>query len=234
VRLTGERRIGKTSFLHQLHRRLAIQDGNEPITHPVFVDLEGVPPRDLFLVLIEEVVDALAVARATWAELRFSLGQIRYEAADFDHDLRCLVAELRRRTRQPVRLVLLIDEIDAVCEGLAARGDAWPGPLLGGGMPELRVVSAGMGAAAALDALELEPFTRHDAEALVREPVAGIFRFEPQTVEEILETSRRRPFAIQKLCQRAVDSMLDEGRTTVRVADLAASSGRGLRTVQCE
>jgi hypothetical protein len=232
LQLTGERRIGKTSFLHHLQGILAAENGGtERRSFPVFVDLEAVTARDLFHVLMEEAVEALAVAARTLAGLRFNRGHSEYLAADFAHDLRRVIEELSSRTRLPVRLVFLIDEIDAVREGPAANGDSWLGPLLLNGSPEFRVVLASVGRAAsgpdeapsrrgALDALELEPFAPGDAEALVREPVAGVFRYEPRAVERILQVSRLRPYAIQKLCLNAVNRMLDEGRSTVRVSDV--------------
>jgi hypothetical protein len=43
--ITGERRIGKTTFLHHLKRVLADDDGGEWRFFPVFVDLQGVPEQ---------------------------------------------------------------------------------------------------------------------------------------------------------------------------------------------
>jgi len=234
VEVTGERRIGKTSFLHHLRRILAAENGERRF-FPVFVDLEGVTARDPFHAVMEEAVDALAVPPRTLAELRFCGRQSDYQAGDFSHDLERVVEELSSRTEQPLRLVFLIDEIDAVRERPAPIAEPWLGPLLMDGLQELRVVLAGVGRSArgpgdtphsrgGLDELELEPFTPDEAEALVREPVAGVFRYEPRAVERILQASRLRPFAIQKLCLRAVDRMLDEGRTTVRVSDVEATS----------
>jgi hypothetical protein len=138
--------------------------------------------------------------------------------------VRRAVDELSSRVHQPVRVVFLIDEIDAVHEGRAFSPNTSLGRLPLNGTQELRFVLAGVGPCGAVDALELEPFTRQDAEALVREPVAGVFRYEPRAVERILELSRLRPFAIQRLCLRAVNRMLDDGRATVRAADVESVS----------
>jgi len=88
------------------------------------------------------------------------------------------------------------------------RGDSGPGDRCHG----------------ALDLLELPPFTPEEAEALVQKPVAGVFRYEPRAVERILQLSLLRPYPIQRLCLHAVDRMLDEGRATVRLADVEATS----------
>jgi len=85
----------------------------------------------------------------------------------------------------------------------------------------------------ALDELALEPFT--EEEALVRKPVAGVFSYERAAVDRILQRNRLRPYPIQRLCLHAVNRMLDEGRTTVRMGDVEAASGGepGCQSVQC-
>ena len=222
VHLTGERRIGKTSFLHHLRGLLSASNDGGRRSYPVFVDLEAVTARDVFHALIEEAVPALPVTPRTLAELRLARGANAYLATDFACDVRLLVEDLELRT-QPARLVFLIDEIDAVREGPASLVDAWLGRLLEYESPELRFVLAGV-ERGVLEAFELEPLAAGDAEALVREPVAGVFNYERDAVERILEVSRLRPCAIQRLCQHAVGRMLDEGRTTVRASDVAAAS----------
>jgi hypothetical protein len=60
---------------------------------------------------------------------------------------------------------------------------------------------------------------------LVERPVAGVFRYEPSAVEPILTLACGRPYLIQRLCLHAVNRMLDEGRTTIRLADVDAATG---------
>jgi hypothetical protein len=73
---------------------------------------------------------------------------------------------------------------------------------------------------AALEELALEPLTPEEAEALVKRPVAGVFRYEARALERILQLSHRRPYLIQRLCLHAVNRMLDDGRITIRPADV--------------
>ena len=65
--------------------------------------------------------------------------------------------------------------------------------------------------------------TREDAEALIREPVSGVFRWKGDAVERILELSRLRPYLIQKYCVHAVNRMLEQERSTVRLEDVEAA-----------
>jgi len=224
VTLTGERRIGKTSFLHHLQSVLAADKGKQRRFFPVFVDLEAVAAPGFFHAVMDETIEALALSPRTLATLRFSREHNGYQAEDFGLDLRRVVEELRQRTRDEVSLVLLIDEVDALREHPEQTGDPWLGSLLESCPQEVRFVLAGVGRGmhAALDELELEPFTPEEAEALVKRPVAGVFRYEAPAVERILELSSLRPYLIQKLCLHAVNRMLDDGRTTVRLADVQA------------
>ena len=224
VTLTGERRIGKTSFLHHLQSVLAADKGKQRRFFPVFVDLEAVAAPGFFHAVMDETIEALALSPRTLATLRFSREHNGYQAEEFGLDLRRVVEELRQRTRDEVSLVLLIDEVDALREHPEQTGDPWLGSLLKSCPQEVRFVLAGVGRGmhAALDELELEPFTPEEAEALVKRPVAGVFRYEAQAVERILELSSLRPYLIQKLCLHAVNRMLDDGRTTVRLADVQA------------
>jgi hypothetical protein len=224
VTLTGERRIGKTSFLYHLQSVLAADKGRQRRFFPVFVDLEAVAAPGFFHAVMDETIEALALSPRTLAALRFSGEHNGYQADDLSHDLRHVVEELRQRTRDEVRLVLLIDEVDALREHPEQTRDHWLGSLLERSPQELRLVLAGVGRGmhAALDELELEPLTPEEAEALVKRPVAGVFRYEALAVERILELSSLRPYLIQRLCLHAVNRMLDDGRTTVRLADVRA------------
>jgi len=224
VTLTGERRIGKTSFLYHLQSVLAADKGRQRRFFPVFVDLEAVAAPGFFHAVMDETIEALALSPRTLAALRFSGEHNGYQADDFSHDLRHVVEELRQRTRDEVRLVLLIDEVDALREHPEQARDQWLGSLLESSPQELRLVLAGVGRGmhAALDELELEPLTLEEAEALVKRPVAGVFRYEALAVERILQLSCLRPYLIQRLCLHAVNRMLDDGRTTVRLADVEA------------
>jgi hypothetical protein len=78
------------------------------------------------------------------------------------------------------------------------------------------------------DEIELLPFSQEEAEALVREPVAGVFGWKPEAVERVLELSQLRPYLVQKLCVHAVNHMLEGGRSTIRREDVDAARGAAL------
>jgi hypothetical protein len=226
VMLTGERRIGKTSFLHHLRAVLAEGSRGDPACFPVFADLEAVRSSGPFWALMCEAVEATFPSARTRSELRFGAGCETYDGHDFSHDMELVLKELSGRARRRVRLVLLVDEIDAIRSGSEPRGAHWLDALLAGCSPDFRVVLAGARpseptvASARLDQVELGPLTPEHAEELVRRPVAGVFRYERRAVERILHLSQLRPCPIQRLCLHAVDRLLQGDRKTVELADV--------------
>jgi tetratricopeptide (TPR) repeat protein len=232
--ITGERRIGKTTFLHHLKRVLAEDEAGEWRFFPVFVDLQGVPERSFFHALMAEVVDALELAPSTREALRFEPEPGDYDARDFGHDLQRVIAELRTRTERKVKLALLIDEVDVLNEYSEGVNQRLRGIFMKSFSENLVAVMSGVGIRRRwksevspwynfFDEIELLPFSREEAEALVREPVAGVFRWKPEAVERVLDLSRLRPYLVQKLCVHAVNRMLEQGRSTIRLEDVEAA-----------
>jgi tetratricopeptide (TPR) repeat protein len=236
--ITGERRIGKTTFLHHLKRVLAEDEAGEWRFFPVFVDLQGVPEQSFFHALMAEVADALDLSPATREALRFTPEPEGYDARDFAHDLQQVIAELKGRTDRRVRLALLIDEVDVLNEYSDSVNQRLRGIFMKSFSENLVAVMSGVGIRRRwkseaspwynfFDEIELTPFSREEAEALVREPVAGVFRWKPEAVERVLELSRLRPYLVQKLCVNAVNRMLDAGRSAIRLEDVEAARGAG-------
>jgi hypothetical protein len=237
--ITGERRIGKTTFLHHLKRVLAEDEAGEWRFFPVFVDLQGVPERSFFHALMAEVVDALELTTPTREALRFQPEPGDYDARDFGHDLQRVIAELRTRTERKVKLALLIDEVDVLNEYSESVNQRLRGIFMKSFSENLVAVMSGVGIRRRwksevspwynfFDEIELLPFSREEAEALVREPVAGVFRWKPEAVERVLDLSRLRPYLVQKLCVHALNRMLEQDRSTIRLEDVEAARGAAL------
>jgi hypothetical protein len=232
--ITGERRIGKTTFLHHLKRVLAADEGGEWRFFPVFVDLQGVPEQVFFHALMAETVDSLKLRPATHAEMRFRPDAAGYDARDFSHDLQRVIAELKTRTPRKVKLALLIDEVDVLNEYSESVNQRLRGVFMKSFSENLVAVMSGVGIRRRwksavspwynfFDEVELAAFSREEAEALVREPVAGFFQWRPEAVERVLELSQLRPYLVQKLCVHAVNRMLEQGRGTIKVEDVEAA-----------
>ena len=237
--ITGERRIGKTTFLHHLKHVLAGDEAGEWRFFPVFVDLQGVPEQSFFHALMAETVDALDLSPATRQALRFAPEPEGYGARDFSHDLQQVIAELRTRTDRKVKLALLIDEVDVLNEYSESVNQRLRGIFMKSFSENLVAVMSGVGIRRRwksevspwynfFDEIDLLPFSREEAEALVREPVAGVFRWKPEAVERVMELSQLRPYLVQKLCVHAVNHMLEAGRSTIRREDVEAARGAAL------
>jgi hypothetical protein len=114
--ITGERRIGKTTFLYHLKKVLEADEGTEYRFFPAMTDLQGVPEETFFHAVMGDVVDELRLTPETQASLRFRLDadQLRRPR------LQPRPAAGDRRAQDPtskkVRLALLIDEVDVLNE----------------------------------------------------------------------------------------------------------------------
>jgi tetratricopeptide (TPR) repeat protein len=229
--ITGERRIGKTTFLYHLKKALATDEGTEYRFFPVLTDLQGVPEVAFFHALMTDVVEGLALAPATLASVRFRHEGEDYDGRDFSHDLQRVIEELKGRTERKVKLALLIDEVDVLNEYSERVNQRLRSIFMKTFSEHLVAVMSGVGIKRTwnsevspwynfFDEVELTPFTREEAEELIRTPVEGIFRFRPEAVEAILAASQLRPYLIQKFCIHALNRMLEEGRTSITRGDV--------------
>jgi tetratricopeptide (TPR) repeat protein len=229
--ITGERRIGKTTFLYHLRKALEKDDGTEYMFFPVFTDMQGVTEADFFHAVMTDVVEALT---PNLAPLRFRPEEeTGYDGRDFSHDLQRVIEELKTRTAKKVKLALLIDEVDVLNEFSERINQRLRSIFMKTFSENLVAIMSGVGIRRTwqsegspwynfFDEIELKAFSRGDAEALIRTPVEGVFRWEPEAVELILERSELKPYVIQRFCIYSVNRMIEDGRTTITARDVEA------------
>jgi tetratricopeptide (TPR) repeat protein len=231
--ITGERRIGKTTLLHHLRKALEHDEGTDYQFFAVSTDLQGVPEAAFFDAVMTDVAEQLPLRAETREALRFRRGRETYDGRDFSHDLQRVVEDLTQRTTKKVKLALLIDEVDVLNEYSERVNQRLRSIFMKTFSEHLVAIMSGVGIKRIwksegspwynfFDEIELTAFTREEAEALVRQPVEGVFRWTPEAVEAILEYSGLKPYVIQKFCIHAVNQMLEEGRTTITAADVEA------------
>jgi len=231
--ITGERRIGKTTFLYHLKRALENDQATDYQFFPVFTDLQGVPEESFFHTIMSDVVEGLRPAPETLAALRFKSQEDGYDGRDFSHDVQRIIEELKTRTPRQVKLALLIDEVDVLNEYSGRINQRLRSIFMKTFSEHLVAVMSGVGIKRVwtsegspwynfFDEIELAAFTREEAEELIREPVEGVFRYQPEAVERILTMSQLKPYVIQKFCIHAVNRMLEEGRMMVTAGDIEA------------
>jgi len=231
--ITGERRIGKTTLLHHLRKALEHDQGTDYQFFAVSTDLQGVPEAAFFDAVMTDVAEQLPLRAETREALRFRPGRESYDGRDFSHDLQRVVEDLTTRTTKKVKLALLIDEVDVLNEYSERVNQRLRSIFMKTFSEHLVAIMSGVGIKRIwksegspwynfFDEIELSAFSREEAEALIRQPVEGIFRWTPEAVEAILEYSSLKPYVIQKFCIHAVNQMLEEGRTTITAADVEA------------
>ena len=238
--ITGERRIGKTTFLYHLRQALLADEQTGYRFFPVLTDLQGVPEESFFHTILSDIVEALSLKPETLASLRFRREEARYDGRDFSHDLQRVIDELKTRTPQHVKLAMLVDEVDVLNEYSERVNQRLRSIFMKTFSEHLVAVMSGVGIKRLwtsegspwynfFDEIELTAFTREEGEALIREPVEGVFRYEATAVAAILDGSELKPYIIQKFCIHAVNRMLEAGRTTVTAADVDAVRDEVLR-----
>jgi tetratricopeptide (TPR) repeat protein len=231
--ITGERRIGKTTFLFHLKKALESDEGGEYRFFPVLTDLQGVGEQMFFHSVMSDVLESLKLDPSTTEALRFRHDATEYDGRHFSHDLQKVIDELKTRTSRNVKLALLIDEVDALNEYSERVNQRLRSIFMKTFSEHLVAVMSGVGIKRTwksegspwynfFDEIELSAFDRDEAEALIRTPVEGYFRYEPEAVQNILEWSDLKPYVVQKFCVHAVNRMLEEGRTVVTSEDVTA------------
>jgi tetratricopeptide (TPR) repeat protein len=231
--ITGERRIGKTTFLYHLGKVLHADDQTEYKFFPVFTDLQGVPEATFFQAVMGDIVDTLRLSAPTLASMRFDPEEGDYDGRDFSHDLQRIIEELKTRTPKKVKLALLIDEVDVLNDYSERVNQRLRSIFMKTFSENLVAIMSGVGIKRTwksegspwynfFDEVELSGFAQEEAEALIRTPVTGFFRYEPEAVEAIIRYSALKPYIIQKFCIHAVNRILELGRTTVTLSDVEA------------
>ena len=176
--ITGERRIGKTTFLYHLKKVLLDEELGDYRFFPIFVDLQGVPEQGFFHALMGDVVDELGLTPETRAALRYTPQIEDYDGRDFSHDLQRVLEELKPRTPRKVKLALLIDEVDVLNEYSERVNQRLRGIFMKTFSENLVAVMSGVGIKRSwksevspwynfFDEIEITAFTREEAEALI-------------------------------------------------------------------
>jgi tetratricopeptide (TPR) repeat protein len=231
--LYGERRIGKTSLQHHLRRRLLELEDPHYEFFPVYVDLQGTPEERFFATLAEDVFHELA---PILGDLRPGPGITdgsEYGYRDLVRDLRSVIKALEERSAKRVKLVLLIDEVDELNDYDPRINQKLRSLFMKSFAENLVAVVSGVEIRKQwekegspwynfFEEVEVSAIGRDDAEALIRRPIQGVFKFDQGVVDRIIELTDSKPYSIQRFCVALVNRLHEQNRRIITVADVEA------------
>jgi len=224
--LYGQRRIGKTSLLHQLSKPQHVPPGYQP----VYFDLQGRAQQEL-----NEVLYGLA------REVAKKLGIPRPQRTDFQDEAFFQDSFLPRAYEAlgDQRLLFLIDEFDVLGEESVRRKAAIDTlfPYLQELILDEDRIAFVFVVGRRIDELpsrikatfksaqfkQISVLNRRDAERLIVEPAQGRLSYRREAVERILELTAGHPYFTQLLGYTIFDTLSLDGRTEVTVEDVEAA-----------
>ncbi|MCB1057169.1 MAG: AAA family ATPase, partial [Acidobacteria bacterium] len=233
--LHGERRIGKTSLLHQVERRLLALDDPEYDFLPVYIDLQGTPEALFFATLADQIHETLG-PRLADPDRTPAHDRAGYTHHDLVRELGRWLKTLGAGSRKQVKLVLLIDEVDELNHYDPRVNQSLRSLFMKRFAEHLAAVVAGVGIRREwekegspwynfFEEIHVDAIPEAEALRLVQEPIRGTFRVEPEAARRIVEASAGKPFLIQRRCLALVQRLHETRRRTATLADVEAVLG---------
>ncbi|PIE03113.1 MAG: hypothetical protein CSA81_04190 [Acidobacteria bacterium] len=215
----GQRRIGKTSLLHQLHDRLKLSQNPNATFFPVFIDLQGVKEQDLFHIIMGETLSSYPELESELA-LSFEDTQESYTSRQFSKDLKMIIEHLQDRNPRHIHIVFLMDEVDAINDFSEKTNQKLRGIFMKTFSDHLSSIMAGIhlkkhwesSGSPWYNFFEEIPMTYIQEKAardLITVPVKGVFTFEEPAIDLIIQESGCQPFLIQKICVSLINQQLE-------------------------
>jgi len=231
--LHGERRIGKTSLLHQVERRLAALDDPTFRFFPVYIDLQGTREEQFFATLADPLFEAFGETAGLGERVPALVRGTPYGPHDLVRELHELLKQLATRTAKRIKLVLLIDEVDELNDYDPRVSQSLRSLFMKRFGENLAAVVAGVRIRREWDKesspwynffeeIEVDALSPEAAGRLVEEPIRGTFRFGRGAARRIVEATGGKPFLIQRRCLALVHRLHEAGRRTITLADVLA------------
>jgi Tol biopolymer transport system component/tetratricopeptide (TPR) repeat protein len=222
--LFGQRRIGKTSLLHQLQRPIHTPPG----FHPVYFDLQGKASQRLAQVLDELTHEIAASFELLPSANKFGVAR---KASNFDRLFLPAVYD----ALGDEQLLLLFDEFDVLGDEAprrAAVSTLFPylqqltekAPKLafifvvGRRLEELPTYYGSIFKTAHFYRVSL--LDRANAVRLITEPAAGVLTYDEATIDKILSLTASHPYLTQVLCFELFAYKQRQGQSQVTAQDI--------------
>ena len=224
IAIYGERRIGKTSLLHQLAHRLTAQ--SDIFFIPVFIQMQMLAEDNFFGVLIDTVIKSIPTsAKKSLPSLIRQRASQPYDVLGLAADLETIIETLTGKNKKPLRLVFLLDEGDRLNEFSESTQMKLRGllqtPLMN---KHVQLVWSG----ARIDQVwksdtspwfnlfkadfHLGSLKPEAARNLITQPVNNLYDYEDAAISKILALTNRKPYPIQQVCSACIASLEAEQR----------------------
>lgn len=237
IMIHGERRMGKTTLLYQLADQLRQAEDPEWVFVPVYVDLEGTPEEQFFHHLMDAIWGALQgyLTDDTFVPHYQTVAPVEYDDRDFVADLRGLLDRLKDVVEpRKFRVILLMDEMDVLSSYNTLVQQQLRRVFMSALATNLGAVVAGIQISKEWDRLEspwynlfneieLEPFPPDQARKLLAEPVRGVYEWDQEALDFVIDQSAGRPHRLQQYALEAVNLMLAAKRLRITLADVMAA-----------
>jgi len=204
---------------------------------PVYMDLEGTSQVRFFYALIETIWGALQAYTLdnppglhfveSWPE--------DYTDREFTADLRRILDSVKDAVvPRKARVILLLDEMDVVSTYDTVAQQQLRRIFMSPLAANLGAVVAGIQISKTWDRLEspwfnmfnempLEPFNAEQARQLLVEPVRGIYEWDPEAIEFVIQQSEGYPNRLQQYALEAVNRMSAADRQQITLEDVQAA-----------
>jgi hypothetical protein len=236
VMLIGQRRIGKTSLLHQLVYYLPKFKTRPEQFVPVLVNVEGTPEAEFFHTVMEEIINVARkhLPAELITALSFDLSNPTYPSRAFSRDLHTVLRSLQSAAPKPARLVLLLDEMDTLNSFSLGTQSQLRRIFQRFANRNLSVAVAGIklqqhwaGESSPFYNMfmpvTLTPLPEAEGRRLITEPVKGTYTYSDKAVARILEATLGLPHRIQQLCLEIIHYLqqsISQERTEITVEDV--------------
>ena len=233
----GERRIGKTSLLHQLDIRLTkmSEEGRGACFYPVYISLQGVSEAAFFARLRKGILDR---TRVPFPPPRRG----SYGADKFRDDFPQILEALRAQTPGRIsRVILLLDEMDTFVHYDSRLHERFRSLFAEADFNALKLIMAGVSIREVntvtspwynlFQQKHVAELTKDAARQLIEGPVRAEYMYQPKARDLIIKWSDHKPLVIQALCYGSVQAMHERVARDRAVSEMPDVADVGVITV---
>lgn len=223
VVISGDRRIGKTTLLRQIARRLREQLIPDPTYRywPVTLSLQGVPPEMFYSVLMDHILRDVD-NHETRTDLHYHKQPATYGVDDFRADV-SEILNLPDLDGKQTRLVLCLDNLPFGDESYTNAFRQTFRSLFSDVGTQFHLIATGTHISnrmfdSTVAMIRLGPLEVSETARLIRQPVAQYYTFADDAVNFLIDVSDRLPLEVQRLARITVQLMLDQDAASITLA----------------